>query len=150
MKRFVLFIICLSLISSLFCMPAAAEMNGQILVSETIEQLGNGDYYVERIYMPAAQPYSNTRTGTKTAQYISGNTLIYSISVTGTFEYDGSTAKATKSSYAINTYVEGATITDGYSYVAGASAIAWGSVSYSGATLQKTVTLTCSKTGTLT
>lgn len=153
MKRFALLIVCVSLINCLFCIPGgAAEMDaqdGQILISETVEYIGNDTYYVERIFVPAIQPLVNTKTGTKTAQYIAGGTTIYTISVTGIFNYDGSTSEATSASYSIATYVEGATITSGNAYTSGASAIATGSVSYIGVTLQKTVTLTCDKDGKL-
>ncbi len=153
MKRLVTLIISTLLISSLLCIPvAAAETNnhdGQLLVSESVDYIGNDTYYVERIYIPAIQPCGNTKTGTKTAQYVTGGTTIYAISVTGTFTYDGTSSDATSASYSIATYVEGATIKSGNAYTSGASAIATGSVSYIGVTLQKTVTLTCDKNGKL-
>lgn len=153
MKRFIVLVICVLLVSSLLCLPAAAaelnEQNGQILISETVEYVGDNAYYVERIYIPSIQTYSNAKTGTKTAQYITGGTTIYTISVTGNFTYDGTSSNATSASYSIATYVEDATIKSGNAYISGASAIATGSVTYHGATLQKTVTLTCDKNGKL-
>lgn len=152
MKRFCALLICLIVLSNLPVLHAAATSfseDEQIVLSQSFEDLGNGCYFIETIYVPAIQSYSNTKTGTKTAQYIASGTTIYTISVTGTFTYDGSTSNATSASGSIVTYVDGVTINSRRAYTSGSSAIATGSVTYNGATLQKTVTLTCDKNGNL-
>ena len=106
-------------------------------------------YYIETIYVPSVQTYGNTKTGTKVAECISSGTTIYTVSVTGTFYYDGSTSEATSASAKIAAYVEGVTLNSKRAYTSGASACAFASVNYNGATLQKTVTLTCDKNGNL-
>ena len=152
MKRFfVLLISCLLFINTL-ALPAAAiddTSNDQLMVSQTIDYVGDGVYYIETIYVPSVQTYGNTKTGTKVAECISSGTTIYTVSVTGTFYYDGSTSEATSASAKIAAYVEGVTLNSKRAYTSGASACAFASVNYNGATLQKTVTLTCDKNGNL-
>lgn len=152
MKRLVHTLICLVLVISFFPVFAAAAENdglGQIMVSQTIEDIGGGCILIETIYVPVAQPYSSTKTGTKVAECISSGTTIYTLSVTGIFTYDGSSSTATSASGSIATHVPNASIISRRAYTSGASACAFGSVSYNGATLQKTVTLTCDKDGNL-
>lgn len=152
MKRFVYALICLVLIISSFSSSVAATEHDdqeQIIISQTIENIGDGCFLIETIYVPATQPYSNTKTGTKVAECISSGTTIYTLSVTGIFTYDGSSSTATSASGSIATHVPNASIISGNAYTSGASACAFGSVSYYGATLQKTVTLTCDKDGNL-
>lgn len=158
MKRFFALVICFILFLGSTTIPVAAVEHtealaviepDQIILSQTIEQLGNGDYIIETISIPRIQPYSSSITGTKTSEYVSYGTTIFTISVTGTFTYDGSTATATSASGKIAAYVEGVTLNSRRAYTSGASAIATGSVTYNGATLQKTVTLTCDRNGNL-
>ncbi len=150
MKRFFLFLVCLMLISSIVATPVSAESTmDQIVVSQEINYLTDDCYFIETITVPSIQAYSNTKTGTKTAVYVSSGTAIYSISVTGNFSYDGSTARATSASSTISAHVEGVTLNSQRAYTSGASACAIGSVIYKGVTLQKTVTLTCDKNGNL-
>lgn len=152
MKRMLSLLVCLILATSTLVFPvtaAGSTDNEQIVVSQTIENLGNDCYFVETIYVPTVQPYGSQKTGTKTAQYIASGTTIYAISVTGTFTYDGTSSDATSAACKIVTYVENATISSRNAYTSGSSAVATGSVVYYGITLQKTVTLTCDKNGNL-
>lgn len=153
MKRLVALLICLLLISNTLSFSAsAAELNNQtdqIIVSQTVKYVGDACFFIETICVPSVQLYSNTKTGTKTAAYVTSGTTIFSVSVTGTFTYDGTSSDATSASCAVATYVEEATINSRSAYTSGASACGFGSVSYNGATLQKTVTLTCDKDGKL-
>lgn len=152
MKKFLSLLICCLLIGNIFALSVAAvelEDEEQIIISQTVENMGNDCYYVETIYVPAIQSYANAKTGTKTAEYITSGRTIYTISVTGTFTYDGSTSDATSAAVSISTHVASASILSRNAYTSGASAIATGSVSYLGLTLQKTVTLTCDKNGNL-
>ena len=81
-----------------------------------------------------------------------GNGICFSFiicKVTGTFSYDGSSAEATDAVGMLLCHVSDATPISLSDYTSGASAIATGSVTYNGATLRKTVTLTCDKNGNL-
>lgn len=154
MKRILLLALCLLLVSNIFTLPTAATVldessQDQIIICQTVEDLGNGSFFIETIYVPSIQLYSNTKTGTKMAQFIYSGNPIFAISVTGTFTYDGSTSDATSSLCKIVTYVEDAEIVSYDAYTSGTSAVATGSVKYKRITIPKTVTLTCDKDGNL-
>lgn len=154
MRRFVAILACLALICSMPILPATAtelpEMcNDKVIVSQTVEYLENGFYFVETVYRSAIQPYSDTVSGTKTAQCYSSGTLIFSVQVNGTFTYDGSTAEATSATGSVKAYVSGLTPLSWDAYTSGASAIATASMEYKSTTLSKTVKLTCDKNGNL-
>lgn len=150
MKRFSIMLTCLFLVLGMMAVPASAsEVSDSIVISQSITRVDDDSYYIETISIPAIQSYTNTKRGTKTAAYVLSGTTIFSISVTGTFNYDGVSSEAISASGSISAYVDGVTLNDRYAYTSGASAYAFGSVSYQGATLQKTVTLTCDKDGNL-
>lgn len=151
MKRITVVVLCFILICNLagITTASAAQLDDQIIVSQVVEYINESDYIIETIYEPNIQPYSNTKTGTKQATYYYSGTAIFSVSVTGTFTYDGTSAQATSATKTIVGHVSDATYISSSAYTSGASAIATGSVSYKGFTLQKTVTLTCDKNGNL-
>ena len=151
MKRILSMLLCVILVSGLVVFPASAEgtTDDQIIISQSINYISDDSYYIETISVPSIQTYGNAKTGTKSAVFVSSGTAIFTISVTGTFSYDGSSSKATSASGSIATHVPNATISSRNAYTSGASAIATGSVVYYGITLQKTVTLTCDKNGNL-
>ncbi len=154
MKRFLCLLICFILSCSFVTFPAmAAERTKQedatIILSQSIDFISEDCYFIETIYIPIAQTYSSTKTGTKTATYVASGSPIFSISVTGQFSYDGSSAEATSAEGSISAHVDGLTVNSRSAYTSGASAIATGSVNYNGVTLKKTVTLTCDKNGNL-
>lgn len=150
MKHIFAVAFCLVLLFDIGAFPAAAEqMPGQVVVNRTVEQLGNGYYVVETVYQSAVQPRSNTTSGSKTAQCYYCSTPIFAVTVTGSFTYDGSSAKATSAVGTFDIYTSEASLIDGSSYTSGASAVAWVSVSYQGYALSKTVRLTCDPNGNL-
>lgn len=66
-------------------------------VSRVVEQTEDG-YTIETVIIEElTTTRASTKTGTKKVSYYNGNRLLWSVSVTGTFTYDNSTAKATKS-----------------------------------------------------
>lgn len=149
MKRTFAFFICLILVLSTFAVPVAATEVDQTVINQEIIYINDDLYFIETISIPSIQPYGNVKTGTKTSVCVSSGTAIFTLTVTGTFSYDGSSATATAATGSIATHVSNATVTNRYAYTSGASACAFASVSYNGATLQKTVTLTCDKNGNL-
>lgn len=152
MKRFFLLAFCLLLVSNIFTLSTAAtelDERNQVIISQTVEDLGNGSFFIETIYVPSIQLYSSTKTGTKMAQFIYSGEPIFAVSVTGTFTYDGSTSDATSSLCEVVTYVEDAEIVSCVASTSGASAVGTGSVKYKRITIPKTVTLTCDKDGNL-
>lgn len=149
MKRNFALLICLLTIISVLTISTAASEPEQIVISQTVDDLGNGCYCIETITVPSIQAFSNQKTGTKTSEYVSNNTTIFTISVTGIFTYDGTTSEATSASGKIAAYVDGVTLNSRKAYTSGSSAIVTASLTYDGSNLQKTVTLTCDKNGKL-
>lgn len=150
MKRVVSFFLCMCLIVAILAVPVSANPNsGMILVSETVEYIDRDTYFVERIYIPEICSYSNGKTATKTAEGFYKGATVFFISLTGHFTYDGTSAVATSASVAVSASVSGASLNSKNAYTSGASAIGSCSVSYVGAMLNKTVTLTCDANGNL-
>lgn len=152
MKKFATFLMCILLAACFVAMPAAADANpnsNMVLLSENVIHIDESTFYIERIYIPEISPYSNVRTGTKTTQCVHNGSLVFAVSVTGQFTYDGVSARATSASGAVSRYVANASVSSSNAYTSGASAIASASVSYLGATLSRTVTLTCDANGNL-
>lgn len=149
LKRTFIYFICIILLVCMLAIPASATGIDQQIISQNVIYISDDYYYIETITIPAVQPYGSTKTGTKTSVCVSSGTSIFTLTVTGTFTYDGSSSTATKATGSISTHVASATVNDRYAYTSGSSACAFASVSYNGATLQKTVTLTCDKNGNL-
>ena len=158
MKRAISAFICFALIGCVFTCPVKAAGHTDtysmmdteyVIISQTVEDLGNDCYFIETIYIPCIQTYSNTRTGTKNSTFVVSGTSIFTISVTGTFSYDGSIAEAISASGSIAAHVDGVTLNSRRAYTSGASAVAACSVTYNRITIPKTVTLTCDKNGNL-
>lgn len=150
MKKIAIFLVCVLLVIGVMPKFVSADVDsGMVLLSETITYIDESTYYIERIYVPEVCPYSNTRMGTKTIQGVYGGNVVFTLSVTGQFTYDGRTAKATSASGGINVHVAGASLNSKNAYTSGASAIASASVSYNGIAIYKTVTLTCDANGNL-
>lgn len=149
MKRMLALFVCIVLLGSAVALPVSAASEDQIVISQTVENLGNGCFYVETISVPSIQPFSNSKVGSKTAMYIVSEQPIYSVTVTGTFTYDGTTATATSAEHSEAAYVSGVTLVDSFAYTFGAYACASATVEYQGVTLAKTVKLLCSRDGTL-
>lgn len=151
MKKILALLICVLVAATSLLLPAAADTADaeQILVSQTIEYLGNDTYYVESIYVPAVEAYSNTKTGTKVAECISSGTTLFTLAVTGTFTYDGETSEAISATGKITAFVEGITTVDRSAYVIGNSAYAYAHLKYEGVQFKRTVKLTCDKDGVL-
>lgn len=127
----------------------ATQSDKMVVVSQDIIYIDENIYYIETVYEPVVQTFSNSKFGTKTATCYSSGTAIFSVSVTGTFNYDGITAEATSASKTVVGHVSSATLVSASAYTSSASAIASATISYNGVTLQKTVTLTCDKDGNL-
>ncbi len=152
MKKLLSVLLCLTLLCTAVAVPAAAaeEAGGRVVVSRRVEYLADGSYIVETISVPAVQVYSNTISGSKSAAcYNSNSQHLFTVTVTGSFTYDGSSAKATSAVGSFTAYASGVTLTGNNAYTSGASAIAWASASYQGISVRQTVRLTCDPNGNL-
>lgn len=147
-------------ISTVFCIPANATITLEN-TQTTIELLENGDY-IETVISCVTDKkgfdYSTyatqTKTGKKTSSYKnSSGTVLWSVSVTGTFSYNGSTATCTSKSHSATSYSSSWSIKSVSSTKSGNSATANAVATHRGATgttdYSMSVTLRCSANGTL-
>lgn len=157
MKK-ILVILLTSLMLVGFVAPVSATEKEQIIVSREVEYFEDGSYYEEIIYEDVVQnsrSVSTSKTGSKTGTFTnaSGETL-WSVTVTGTFLYDGYTASCTSSSVSASSSVDAWKIYSKSADKTSNSAIGTAVAKryYLGTvveTKEKTVTLTCSKSGVL-
>lgn len=146
-------------ISTVFCIPAHAAVASEN-TQTTIELLENGDYietvisYVTDKGFDYSTYATQTKTGKKTSSYRnSSGTVLWSVSVTGTFSYNGSTATCTSKSHSATSYSSNWSIKSVSSTKSGNSATANAVTTCRGATgttdYSMSVTLKCSANGTL-
>lgn len=127
--------------------------------SSTIEMLENGYYYetiiidVETEKSNSLRATSNTITKKKTTQFKnSSGTVLWSVSITATFTYDGSTSKCTSCTPSAKAYASTWSIRSVTSSKSGNSATATAVARQTAATgntydYTKSVTIKCSATG---
>jgi hypothetical protein len=151
MKRWLSILLSVILLVSLFVMPtAAAEPQTEPQTTTTIEMLDDGSYFVIEIQENPATRSPYYKSGTKTATYYNADDVaIYSIKVTGVFEFDYVTCEATSATGTVTTYVTGVSLVDKYAYTDGNAAIAEATISYQGVRVYRGVTLRCDNTGIL-
>lgn len=124
------------------------------LESRTVEYLGNGIYVETTIEIPNFSIFSTTTaTRTKTNKYkdSSGNVL-YTVSVTGTFQYTGTSSTCTNATVNATASVSAWKVSSKSASKSGNKAIGKATMNhyYNGKLLQTTypsVTLTCSANG---
>ena len=157
MKKFIkhsfIFIFLLSVLFS----PISVYANDTILSSQK-EYLENGDYFeITTIEHDTNSLFatSKTITASRTAKYVtSSGKVCWSVTVTGTFTYNGSTSKCTASKVSAISNNSNWRIASKNSSRSGNTASATATANlYKGSkiikTATKTVTLSCSKNGTL-
>lgn len=148
MKRTIAILIC-TIMLVLLSIPALASAGSERLVSRTIEYLENGDYIVREVFEPLIQPRSS-KTGSAIETYRnSSGAAIWTVKVTGTFTYTGSTSSATGSSATVEVYNSNASFISKNASYSGNTARATGSVNYSGYTATRTAYVSCDKNGNL-
>lgn len=135
----------------LFTTCVCAESSQKSVVSFDHIDLPNGDYIIEIITETDVQAYAtNTKSGTKTAtRYTSDNVALFSVTVTGTFSYNGSTSKATSASATVNLLNPAVSYVSKSAKCSGNSAIATGTTKYCDVTYYGTTKLSCSSSGVL-
>lgn len=145
--KFFTVLLTLTLLATCVC---ATPSRSCVVVCNRIE-LPNGDYIIETITENEMQTYAtNTKSGTKTAtRYTSSNVPLFSVTVTGTFTYTGTTSKATSATSTVNILNSNVSYISKSSSCSGKSATATGAAAYNNITYSATTTLTCSATGTL-
>ena len=93
---------------------------------------------------------SGTVSGNKTRDYYnSSNQLVWSITVYGTFSFNGSSAEATDADYSYEVYSSDWSFVSGSASYSGATATASGRFKHGLLSTNATVSLTCSPSGKL-
>ncbi len=152
MKRiFVAILALVMLCSAMLCTPASAA---PISDSKTvIEYLENGDY-IETIISWEENSTRSSKTATKTSNYLNNyDEVLWSVTVRGTFYYNGSTSSCTAVSHSTTAPSSYWTIKNSSSSKSGnkATAKATATLKVGSTTSDEsmTVTLACSANGTL-
>lgn len=147
------------LFAFVFPVSAAEKDSGVPSLSYIEEVFEDGSYFQVTIMetsSDAVRTATNTKTGSKVYNYVDSNhKSLWTITVKGSFTYNGSTSKCTNSSVSVKSYVSNWT-------VSGAKAWKSGSTAYASAqgkmknvlgqttrTVNKQVSLTCSPSGKL-
>ncbi len=148
MKKFISSVLALIAVFSCFSLFAFAD--------DSVVYLDDGYYILFEIDQDVLiQPNSvddlKVISGKKTGNIYNGDDeLMATVTINGTFEYDGSSAEATKATYNYRIYADDWRFDSGRSYCSGNKAVA--TVTFDRPLLSNvnaTVTLTCSPTGQL-
>lgn len=104
MKRTLIITLVLTLIlGAIFCLPANAAQTVE-KTETTIQYLDNGDYIETVITYYETNSRVATKSGSKTSTYNSGGEDKWSVTVNGTFTYNGTTSSCTSSSRSTSVY----------------------------------------------
>ena len=154
-KKLILCVMCICTLSFANFVSASAEEGKEV----SIEYLENGDYietYIldtateENNAIPVVLSQEKTITKTKVKTYKnSAGKVMWSLSVDGTFSYNGKTSKCTKALHHTQVVSKNWTVQNPQSYKSGNTATAKARFSRTDAGVQMnaTVTLQCSATG---
>lgn len=105
MKKILALTLLLTLLCcTVFCLPAGATSTTKV----TVEKLDNGDYIETIITYYETNDRAATKSGSKTANYKnSDGDIMWSITVNGTFTYNGTTSSCTSVSRSASAYADG-------------------------------------------
>lgn len=145
MKRTIASILCIILLFTCLTINVGAE------TIQNIEYFEDGSYVVTELVV--SSPLARTaKSGSKTSTYYnSSNTAIFSVTLTGRFDYTyGTSAKATGASVSVNVYDSSATYVTKSATYGSATAYGSGTVSYLGYSRTLNVKITCDIYGNLT
>ena len=154
-KKFLALLMTIVSVSTLYLSPALAANSptASSISTKNVIVLEDGSYIIEEIVETASiqsARTTSTKSGYKNATYYTrSNVAIFTVRVTGSFEYTGTSSKATSSSATVYLNHASATFVSKSAFCSGISAYATGSVSYIGETLTHSVALSCSATGVL-
>lgn len=154
MKKYITILLAIILTLCPLNSVSAATQSDTVIV-ETFEDGSYIESTIEEISVPSSRSTTYTKSGQKTNTYKnSSGTALWSVTVTGTFTYNGSSASCTKSTVSTSSYSSNWKISSSSASKSGATATATATAkkyvdgSYI-SSISRSVTLTCSKTGTL-
>lgn len=151
-KKLLALLLALLSICSLYISPALAADTPETgaVVSASRIDLEDGSYIIEEIVDTSTARATSTKTGYKNSTYYTADgTSVYTVRVTGSFEYTGTSSKATSAAATVYLNNASAVYVSKSAFCSGISAYATGTVTYSGVTLSRSVALSCSATGVL-
>lgn len=155
MKKTISLLFVLLLLTAIPIQAYAAEYNA-VLPDYDIEYFDDGTYCVTAFEETASALSSTTKTKTKTSTfYNSSDEKLWSVSLTGTFTYTGSSATCTKSSVSYASYKSNWKITSATASKSGRKAIGefvakYYTLGVPTNTVNKTLTISCSNSGVFT
>lgn len=151
MKRLLTVILTVLITISVFSVSAAAVDESMDREASSVTYFADGSYCVTKILVEKRVATGTTITGRKTSDYYStAGILQFTVTVKGTFTYNGATATATASNYGYAIRNSDWSFDSAYSFCSGPSATA--SCTFDpvlGFPRTLSVTLTCSPTGVL-
>lgn len=120
-------------------------------ISNHVEYLADGSYYIIRLTSNDTPARTSTRTASKDISYYSSSKiLLWRFTVTGTFTYNGVVSSCNNATNSISVSNSNWSVVSRSSYPSGSSAV--GNITMhqtGGSNISRTVTLTCSPNGTL-
>ncbi len=144
-KSLFLVVLCVCAVTSTMSAHAASISPETVAVRTYVNP--DGSYVVEEIVEYASNMRASTKTGTKTSTYYtSSNVRVFSVKVTGTFAYTGTSATAESANATFDTNASYVTKS---AYTSGRTAYASGTVKYCGLNYVQDVALSCSDSGVL-
>ena len=155
MKKIFAFLLTFIMALSTTCVAFAGEMPAPSnTYPAEYEYFDDGSYMVTTITESSSAFARATRskTGSKTAKYYSSSgSALWSVTVTGTFSYTGSSATCTSASVSTKIYNSAWRLVNSYAKPSGASATATATAKYNDSSTYKSlsVTLTCKANGVL-
>lgn len=148
-------IFALTLALTLLCCTVFCFSTSATEITETsIELLENGDYIETVITYYDTNTRAATKSGSKISNYKNGDgEILWSVTVKGTFTYNGTTSSCTSVSHSASAYADGWSIKNSSSsksgYCATATATATQKILLSSKDYSMTVNLYCSPYGIL-
>lgn len=147
------------LFAFVFPVSAAEKDSGVPSLSYIEEVFEDGSYFQVTIMetsSDAVRRATNTKTGSKVYNYVDSNhKSLWTITVKGSFTYNGSTSKCTNSSVSVKSYVFNWTVSGARAWKSGSTAYASAQgkmkniLGQTTKTVNKQVSLTCSPSGKL-
>ena len=147
------------LFAFVFPVSAAEKDSGVPSLSYIEEVFEDGSYFQVTIMetsSDAVRRATNTKTGSKVYNYVDSNhKSLWTITVKGSFTYNGSTSKCTNSSVSVKSYVSNWTVSGAKVWKSGSTAYASAQgkmknvLGQTTRTVNKQVSLTCSPSGKL-
>ena len=147
------------LFAFVFPVSAAEKDSGVPSLSYIEEVFEDGSYFqvtIMEISADAVRRATNTKTGSKVYNYVDSNhKSLWTITVKGSFTYNGSTSKCTNSSVSVKSYVSNWTVSGAKAWKSGPTAYASAQgkmknvLGQTTKTVNKQVSLTCSPSGKL-